>query len=132
MKIAALTFLILAVTCEGSGPADPDFAVEVTVSAGETVSAGDVRVRFAELLEESRCPSTVICVWQGNGKIRVEITNHRATSSVQLNTAGDPSFPREATALGVRVRLEELQPYPQDTGPHDPSRYRARLLVSSE
>ena len=132
MKLAALTFLILAVTCEGSGPADPEFSVEVTVNAGQTVSAGTARVRFAELLEESRCPATAICVWQGNGKIRVEVINDGSTASVSLNTAGEPSFPREATALGVRVRLLDLQPYPQDTGPHDPSRYQARLLISSE
>lgn len=132
MKIASLTFLLLSITCQGSGPTGANFSIELSLRAGQTATAGDARVRFAELVNESRCPSTVVCVWQGNARIRVELISAGKVESVDLNTAGGPTFPQEAAALGYRVRLLDLQPYPQDTGPHEGARYQARILVSRE
>ncbi|MAZ73074.1 MAG: hypothetical protein CMC70_07980 [Flavobacteriaceae bacterium] len=44
----------------------------ITLSLGETARVGDLVIQFKEVLEDSRCPTGMQCVWQGRAKILVE------------------------------------------------------------
>ena len=46
----------------------------VKVSLGETVQFQKASVQFLKVLEDSRCPSDVTCVWEGQAKVLVEVT----------------------------------------------------------
>lgn len=137
MKYALLLIAFLMIGCNSSSstPTETEdlvtqqFAVRYGQSAA--IAGTSLRVRFAELAEESRCPKNVVCVWMGNAKIRLDVTSNGRTESVYLNTAGNSQFPREATVFGTRIRLIDLQPYPQDPQPNDPTRYTAQLEISS-
>lgn len=41
----------------------------VTLSLGEEITVGSLRVQFKEVLEDSRCPKGTTCFWQGRVKI---------------------------------------------------------------
>ena len=43
-----------------------------TLALGETKQVGDIQIKFKEVLEDSRCPTGVQCMWQGRAKILVE------------------------------------------------------------
>lgn len=76
---------------------------------------GEITVKVLEI-EDSRCPSDVICVWQGIAKVRFEITdeNHAVKSEVFL-----PEYKDEKSSIEVmlgdqklRVTLKQVTPYP--------------------
>jgi len=46
----------------------------VTARLGEEVAVGDVRVRPLAVLEDSRCPIDVECVWAGRIRVRVAVS----------------------------------------------------------
>lgn len=88
-----------------------------TAGFGQLARAGDLVVRPLELLEDSRCPATVQCVWAGQVRIRAEIIG-AAGSEVRELTLGKP-----VAAAGGTLRLIEVEPPKVKPGATDPSRY---------
>ncbi|HEX2120124.1 MAG TPA: hypothetical protein VHL59_00650 [Thermoanaerobaculia bacterium] len=91
--------------------------------------SSDLRVSFAQLVEDSRCPASVACVWQGNGAIRLDVAIGGSAHSVTLNTAGG-EFPREASVGGYTFTLVTLDPQRQTTDPIPVQQYRATIRVT--
>jgi hypothetical protein len=83
-------------------------------------------VGFQALLADSRCPSDVVCIWEGEGRVEIGLTvGDGPTVPVELSTGG----PRTATQGGFTITLVELAPYPVSTRPHVPEDYVLRVLV---
>jgi hypothetical protein len=135
MRFALALLLLPFLACNSSSPTEPSPPIEplnesYSLRYGNSAQVTrDLRVTFAEVLEDSRCPSTVQCVWAGNGKIRLDLVTGRGTSSVVLNTTGSAEMPREASAFGYTFTLVELQPYPQTTDAIPPNQYTAVVRV---
>ncbi len=133
MTAAALALLVLS--CNSS-PTHPDTAsplrdATITLRVGGSSQVNpDLRVSFVEVVEDSRCPASVACVWQGNGAIRLDITTGQGAQSVTLNTAGGASFPREASVSGYTFTLVELDPQRQTPDPIPAQQYRASIRVT--
>lgn len=72
----------------------------------------------------------MVCAWQGNGAVRLDITANSAMESVRLNTAGGPQFPTVATAGSYTFTLVELDPQRETPDPIPAQRYRATLRVT--
>lgn len=53
------------------------------VPFGETVQLDDVAFTLTEILEDSRCPSDVTCVWAGRAKVNIEIEKIGEAPSVK-------------------------------------------------
>ena len=135
MRSLRVVFALLLVGCTSS-PTEPgassllrDGMVVLQVGASAQVNS-DLRVSFAEVVEDSRCPASVVCAWQGNGAIRLEFTTGRGVKSAKLNTAGGTNFPREATVDGYTFELVELEPQPKTPDPIPAQQYRAAIRVT--
>lgn len=85
-------------------------------------------LEFLNVPEDSRCPTGVQCVWQGNGVVRLELRRDGASETVTLNTGVEP---RTAEFGAHRVRLLFLEPYPVYQNPTTPAQYRAHVLVEA-
>ena len=140
MKPLRLVVLLVAlVGCEVSREAGADpvrftLGTEFTLGGGqEAVSrAGDLRVRFTDVLEDSRCPSEVECVWTGQARIAVDIEPAGLPSTTtKFNTNPAPGQNVQTTRVGdYTVELKSLQPQPRT--PDEPiafEDYRATLIV---
>jgi hypothetical protein len=127
----AIALVVLSASCNSTPRTAPELAQEFVLPLHETAAVKDtpLRIRFAEVSEDSRCPSNVVCVWQGNGRIRLEVVANGAQESVLLNTVGGGQFPQEASAFGYRLRLLELAPYPREPRPSETA-YIAKLVVT--
>lgn len=96
----------------------------VTARLGEEVRIGDVRVRPLELLEDSRCPLDVTCVWAGRVRLKVAVSG-----------AGEPvmELDRPVTVPGgERLTLVAVAPPrwtrpPVGVDPQAPKRFAFRL-----
>jgi hypothetical protein len=97
--------------------------------------ADDLRVRFSEVLEDSRCPTEVECFWTGQARIAVLIEPAgRPATTADFNTNPAPGQNAQIVrADDYTVELKSLDPYPRT--PDQPisfEDYRATLLVQRQ
>ena len=77
----------------------------------EATSKSGVKVKFLELIEDSRCPTDTNCIWAGNAKIKVEVSKpgHKA-KTVTLNSGVNP---QSVLFGGYQIKLTGLTPEPR-------------------
>ena len=133
LRTRILTLLLAAgpAACGAGSPTRPDPVAldkEVTLAPGGTVAVKgqDVEVGFESVTEDSRCPTSVQCVWMGEVKAR--LTFRRGGEETTTKEV------REGEALvvpGFRVTLVRVTPYPTSTAKVPAPDYRATLKVST-
>jgi hypothetical protein len=137
MKHTIIT-LILALILSGqvahsaSLPNVVSLGQEFTLTPGKRVSVRGtkLKIRFVSVIEDSRCPKGVQCVWQGNAKVSFELSGiNRKRSIIRLNTGIEP---KERQYSGYTVRLVKLTPEPKSGEKINPREYEATLVVSRQ
>ena len=105
---------------------------EVTLRVGETTFVENIEIRFGGVLEDSRCPVDVVCVWAGNAQAALGVGPPRGTQGpteqVLLNTTEGA---QSGESWGLRVTLVELTPAPRSTDPMPRENYIIRLKVEA-
>ena len=79
---------------------------EIKIPFGETVSLDDLKITFYDI-EDSRCPSDVTCVWEGNVVTMIRISNftHSIDGPQEIGFV-QKSFPP------YLITIKDIQPYP--------------------
>jgi hypothetical protein len=107
---------------------------EFKVKVGRAVTFGreTLRLRFARVAADSRCPTGVDCVWAGNAEVLVEVSagGARGRRTLSLNTNAGGERPVEVKYRRYTVRLVALSPYPQSARKIRQGEYVATLLVT--
>ncbi|OBA99838.1 hypothetical protein A5662_01295 [Mycobacteriaceae bacterium 1482268.1] len=117
----------------GADPVSFTLGQQFTLSGGqEAVSGENLRVRFTDVLEDSRCPLRVECFWTGQARVAVVVQSpENPSTTVEFNTNPASGQNKQTVrADGYTISLKTLEPYPQT--PDDPisfEDYRAELLV---
>ena len=75
-----------ALLCLASCATVPPAHAEGPVGLGQTAYANGLRVRPLAIVEDSRCPANVMCVWAGRLVVRTEIIggSWRETRNLEL------------------------------------------------
>lgn len=115
MKLTLILALLALTACATVPP--PESAVPVA-GFGQVARAGILSVRPLELLEDSRCPASVQCVWAGQVRIRAQITDAMGTGLREF-TYGQP-----VSLDGGTVTLAEVEPPKLAPGTTNPAAYR--------
>ena len=118
-----------APTSDGNLARTPTGPKEVIVRIGDTVVANNLEITFTRVLEDSRCPIGVTCIWEGNAKVELEVgalNSDAPTIRLVLNTATEP---RDGDAYGQRITLIAVRPNPVSTAPIPHDTYEVRLKV---
>jgi hypothetical protein len=127
------------VSCHVGGPAradTPEFALNkpFVLAGGQEalIPSEKLRLRFVDVLEDSRCPTRVQCVWTGQARIAIVVQpDSTAPTTVEFNTNPAPGQTVNMATVGAyRIELRSLDPYPQT--PEDPiafEDYRATLVL---
>jgi hypothetical protein len=128
---AALLLVLLAVlvaACDRSAAREPVPAGgTATLAPGETVAfavdAREVRVTFAGVTGDSRCPIDVVCIQMGDATVRLLVSGESA----------EIAFPRitDATVGGVVLTVTDLRPAPRAGIAIAAGDYRVTLAVSA-
>jgi len=64
---------------------------ELKINQEAMVEGEGLAVVFESVLEDSRCPEGVDCIWSGNAKIKVELIGAgKESAAVELNTNVEP------------------------------------------
>jgi len=138
------TFLLVAILCLTlPGPSSaaatdsagskyaPRLGSEFELHVGERVNLHRTKlsIKFGNVLEDSRCPSDVTCVWAGNARLQLAVSNGRASKMLRLNSNTAAPLPADSTFAGYSVKLVNLRPYPLSKQPIARGSYVVRLIV---
>jgi hypothetical protein len=85
--------------------------VKLGVDNEKKATKDKIKIKFVSLIEDSRCPTDTNCIWAGNARIKIRVTDRRGKSEFfELNTNGQP---QAAAFAGWYILLESLTPYPK-------------------
>jgi len=132
MRSTGVVFALLLLACNSAptAPSIPASGATIVLQFGSSKQVdSDLRVSFAQVVADSRCPASVVCAWQGNGAIRLDVTTSGGSQSITLNTAGGTGFPTEASTGGYTFALVELEPQRKTPDPVPMEQYRATIRV---
>lgn len=127
----ALPILLLALGCNFfDGPQVKslcDTESTFTLTYGETGGCGDLTVSFTGDIQDSRCPETANCVWEGRVDVGVEV----AGEPISLGLPDDAELGSSRDTIGNKViELLEVLPYPVTTDPISKKEYQVKLEIS--
>ena len=91
-----------------------------------------LRLRFAEVQEDSRCPTQVECFWTGQARIAISVQpDGSGPTTVEFNTNPAPGQTVKVGQVGqYSIELQSLDPYPQTPDNRIAFEdYRAALVV---
>lgn len=74
----------------------------------------NIVLRMDSVLNDSRCPSNVQCVWEGNAQVRFLFTVDSIRTDFVLNTHGGVQYNSDTIIGGYSIQLLDLIPYPED------------------
>lgn len=109
---AAVLLLGCQVASPGIDPMQVRLGQEFQLRAGQQaiVEGEGLRVRFVSVLEDSRCPEDVRCIWGGNAEVLVNVEAGVSRSDLKLNTHGADDSPKEVRYQQYSVGLVSLKP----------------------
>ncbi|MEH1875352.1 hypothetical protein [Nostoc sp.] len=91
----------------------------------------NIEIKFSKFIQDSRCPTKVTCIWQGQVIIGLDIIkNGKQVSTLMLTLIpGRDSLPIQFLD-NYSVKLTEVSPYPQSGKMIDIKDYIATIVVS--
>ena len=104
---------------------------ELTLQYGEDrrLDNSVLRLSFGRVVEDSRCPAGVYCIWSGNAVVEIGIAAGMGpTVPLQINTVLEPRY---ADWSGVRVTVLQLDPLPKAGVPVKPEEYSVKLRLEN-
>ncbi|MBN2347535.1 MAG: hypothetical protein JXJ22_01785 [Bacteroidales bacterium] len=87
----------------------------------------NVTLTFDSLVEDSRCPLDVSCIWGGNAGIQVHMRLGENSGILTLNT--NPGFATTDYFMGYSITLVKLEPYPYSNITYVPDDYKASVII---
>ena len=129
-RLAVILMCLALATCgaDASQTQAIDLGAEVTLAPGATVSvkSAKLKVRFVAVIEDSRCPRGLTCVWAGEVKVSLAIQeSSKAEALVEIVEGGS------TVAGGYRVTLVRVVPAPANGMNIVPQDYRVTLRVNT-
>ena len=133
VSAVVLILVLLSIAGCAGNPSEvtADLGQGVSLSLGQSVviPSEKLQIKFSEVINDSRCPNGVICIWAGEVSCLVEITHAEAVYPVVLTQPGLTGDPAQKTFQEYQLTFR-VEPYPESGGPIPPENYRLRLTVS--
>ena len=130
--LAILVFALLSSACGGS-PAEVKARLgeEFSLSIGQSalITGENLEIRFEEVVEDSRCPKNVNCIWAGRVSCIVQLTDSDSPYRMVLTEPGltDQSAGEAYKEYQLTFQVE---PYPEAGKKIAADEYRLLLIVS--
>jgi len=114
MKNISFICLIIAFLSTISCSNENVFEQYISLDFGETstIEQGGFDIEFIDLVEESRCPSNLDCIWEGRAVVSLALTNVE-TINVELATENNIDGTSKLTTIYNNFLIELLTINPQ-------------------
>ena len=87
--------------------------ITVQIHNEKNVPRAGFRIRFVEMVDDSRCPIGTTCVWAGNAKVRIEVRGHGRRGQKQTFELNSNTSPKSVQFNGYEIKLVDLTPHPR-------------------
>lgn len=87
----------------------------------------DVRICLDSVFNDSRCPTGVVCVWEGDAVAAFTLTKNKNTK--RFNLHANTKYRNDTLIDGIRIKLINVSPYPTENQQIDPNDYVAEISV---
>jgi len=111
-RLNSILFLLFVFSCEDKEELTP-FEGDISLNIYEIKYFSEqVEIEFLDVVEDLRCPQDHICGRAGNGRVLLRLNQKGQSKGINfiLNTIADPET---ILLLNYKIRLKELNPYPQ-------------------
>jgi hypothetical protein len=113
---------------------DLDQYIEIGHGQAVLIESENLTVEFRSVISDSRCPADMICFWPGQAEVELWLSRpgglpDRAVPVLMPGRNPDVYPYLTASALGYRIYLLALEPYPRTDRPLDPGAYIATLRI---
>jgi len=82
---------------------------DVKVQINHETPYKGIKIKFVDLIEDSRCPTDTTCVWAGNAKISVQLSKNGKKKILEMNSGISP---KTVHFEGYDITLTRLTPAP--------------------
>ncbi|MGD8553949.1 MAG: hypothetical protein PVJ32_00800 [Anaerolineales bacterium] len=125
--LALLAFMIAGCVSSPPNPAGVALGEQFQLAYGQSVDIREAGfgIEFVAVVEDSRCAEGAVCVWEGNARVEISVSNIDAS----LNTTLEP---RQVSHQGYLIRLLAVNPYPVLGEQIEPEDYVIALIVTKE
>ena len=125
-----LSTLILTLLLGGFMTADARTRGEVKlrIAQEKTAPCTGIKIKFVSVVEDSRCPQGVNCIWAGVAKIKIQL--RKAGKSAQEFELNTNQMDKSITFEGHEMKLASLTPYPKSGSAIKASAYSATITIT--
>jgi hypothetical protein len=128
--IILLSLILISFACKkesGSASVNP----KIEISKGDKYFVSEhMSVSLDSVLNDSRCPSNVNCIWEGNAEVRFVYLNGTKMVKFSLNT--NSSMRKDTLLDGYTIELVRLTPYPDTEKVIEQKDYKAELKIEKK
>ncbi|RZS99100.1 hypothetical protein [Aquimarina brevivitae] len=101
---------------------------------GQKVTLGQKSIQFIDVLEDSRCPTGVECIWEGQAKAKIKIFENDELLEEKMLVFGVKSINPERTSEVCKdgkhtVVAYSLSPYPEASSPISKANYTLDIII---
>lgn len=108
--------------------------IAIKVGLGETVLIKGIAIKFLEVLEDSRCPTGVTCIWAGRAIVNVEVANNGTKQVKKMifgeTKRGETKDTNLYSSSEFAINGLTLNPYPTSENSNNKKPYE--LLICEE
>lgn len=133
--IVAIFIMLLLLGCASNPPLvqaqlGKNFTLKVNQSA--SFASEGLVVKLAEVSQDSRCPSDVVCVWAGEVRVKLLLSKGEKSGLLQPALGAAAGNESEAEFEGYKIKVVAVEPYPVSTRQIAQSDYNVTLAVEKE
>ena len=116
--------------CDNLDAQDLPLNEKFEMKFGEAYCNPDHKISLTfESFGDGRCPTGVVCVWEGNARVTFSLEDKKEGSSEFVLNTFD-GFLTDTTIHGLRYELIGLEPYPDIDEDYPKEVYTAMVLIS--
>jgi len=131
--LSIITILILPLAACGSTPTEvyADLGEEFSLSIGQSaiIKGQALRITFEDVIEDSRCPSDVTCIWAGRVSCIIKLVGGSSQYRMVLTESGLTDQYTSETYREYQLAFN-VRPYPEAGQSILRDEYRLQLIVT--
>lgn len=114
-----------------SGCAETDNGTQgiVNLKLGTCFNTFETKVSICldSVFNDSRCPTGLVCIWEGDAVATFSIMKNDNVHSINLHT--NNSFQNDTVIDGITIKLLSIMPYPIADAQIDPKDYKVEISI---
>lgn len=131
--LVTIGLVLFGVGCNPPEDNTPGLGDKFVLPIGQTASIEDepITIKFVQIIGDSRCPTGVQCVWQGEVSCKLQITYHKALFTKVITQPGLTREPALDDFADYQLQFNVL-PYPVEGERIKTGDYRLEMVVTKK